>query len=119
PGDAGSAAGMPTAICSPSPRRRARLRVVRSTPGCGPPAARTASSTREPSGRWTSPGWTTRPVTLTTIEVGGSGSDGLGEAWASGELWTTRPAVDNRAQLIIDGAEMSAPDGILAYFAVR
>ena len=51
-----AAAGTPTAICSPSATLRARLSELRSTPGNGPPAARSTSSTREPSARRYTPG---------------------------------------------------------------
>src|SRR5690242_9166953 len=58
--------GRPTLICSPSVIWRARLRVVRSTPGSGPPARASTSATREPVGARTSPGRRTLPATYTT-----------------------------------------------------
>src|SRR3954465_10778118 len=61
--------GAPTTICSPSTSTRARLRPDRSAPGRGPPAAAIASTTREPAGRSSTPGWRTFPVTSTVTVV--------------------------------------------------
>src|SRR4051794_10929984 len=58
--------GVPTAICCPSETTAARLTAEASVPGTSPPAAATASATREPVGTVTRPGWTTRPTTETT-----------------------------------------------------
>jgi hypothetical protein len=55
----------PTHSCSPSTSTRARLSDVVATPGRRP-AARSASTTREPAGRRTMPGLRTLPSTSTT-----------------------------------------------------
>src|SRR5581483_11410727 len=65
-GPAFAAAGTATATCSPSVRRAARFTDSGRTPGRIPPAARTASSTRDPADRWYTPGVRTRPTTSTT-----------------------------------------------------
>src|SRR4051794_18356926 len=57
----------PMSTCSPSVSGRARFTVDRSTPGRTPPAARTASTTREPAGSTAMPGCRTLPATSTTI----------------------------------------------------
>src|SRR5215207_3729587 len=59
----------PTRICSPSVTGRARLRVVRSTPGSAPPAIARTSATREPGFARTRPGRRTLPATWTTTTV--------------------------------------------------
>src|SRR3954451_22902880 len=58
--------GTPTAICWPSPTTAARFTDAGSAAGSRPPAAATASATREPDGRVTSPGRATWPTTETT-----------------------------------------------------
>src|SRR5690606_13757732 len=65
--------GTPTATSSPSASRRARLSWDRSASGSAPPAASTASATRAPGARRTSPGRCTSPVTATTISAGALG----------------------------------------------
>src|SRR4051812_21099848 len=61
-----AAPGPPTAICWPSPTTAARFTDAGSASGSSPPAASTASATRDPDGRLTSPGRATRPTTETT-----------------------------------------------------
>src|SRR3954466_4620997 len=61
-----AAPGTPTAICWPSPTTAARFTDAGSASGSSPPAASTASATRDPDGRLTSPGRATRPTTETT-----------------------------------------------------
>ena len=56
----------PTTICSPSVTGRARLRLSVRTPGRAPPAASSASTTREPAGSTAMPGRRTLPTTSTT-----------------------------------------------------
>ena len=82
---------MPTATCSPSESRRARLRAERSTPGSAPPAACNASLTRDPAGSRTSPGRATCPATCTVTAdpvsasaVGAGASLELGSSVATG-----------------------------------
>src|SRR4051812_34245290 len=60
-------AGTPTTICSPSVRTRARFKEPVRTPRRGPPAAATASTTREPAGSVAIPGRRTLPATSTTM----------------------------------------------------
>ena len=56
----------PTTTCSPSLTRLARFRLSSEVPGTGPPAAASASATREPAGSVTIPGCVTAPATWTT-----------------------------------------------------
>ena len=68
----------PTAICSPSINIRARLTVDCACGSVKPPAAATASATREPGCRCTSPGCMTLPMTCTTtLDWGGAPLDGV------------------------------------------
>src|SRR6266566_9751814 len=80
----------PTAICSPSVSLRARFSELRSTPGSAPPAARSASSTRDALRRRYTPGWRTLPTTSTTTTEAGDpeaedGADNAGVAAAGGD----------------------------------
>src|SRR4051812_48250580 len=59
--------GTPTTICSPSVRTRARFKEPVRTPRRGPPAAATASTTRDPAGSVAIPGRRTLPATSTTM----------------------------------------------------
>src|SRR6478672_121920 len=76
----GSPAGaaMPTMICSPSVRRRAMFRPIRSAPSSAPPAALSASAMRAPDDKVTRPGLCTSPTTLTTTGPSGAGARGVG-----------------------------------------
>src|SRR5659263_548987 len=69
----GAAAGgsAPTSTCSPSVSRRARFTPAVLSPGSAPPAAATASATREPAGSVTTPGWCTLPATSTVTSPPG------------------------------------------------
>ena len=70
----------PTRICSPSTSTRARLRSVRSTPARAPPAASSASTTREPASSTAMPGRRTLPATSTVTEPlpGPAEAEGVG-----------------------------------------
>src|SRR5659263_336063 len=72
----GAAAGgsAPTSTCSPSVSRRARFTPAVLSPGSAPPAAATASATREPAGSVTTPGWFTLPATSTVTSPPGLGA---------------------------------------------
>ena len=59
-----------TSSCSPSTRTRARLTLASRAVAVRPPAARTASATREPVGSRTRPGRRTAPTTCTTTSAG-------------------------------------------------
>src|SRR5699024_482290 len=61
----GCSPGRGTWICSPSTRGRARFTAASSASSVAPPAARSASSTRAPPGRCTTPGAATAPETWT------------------------------------------------------
>src|SRR3954452_25093626 len=85
-------AGRPTTICSPSVTWRARLRVVRSTPGSGPPARASTSATREPVDARTRPGRRTLPATYTTrsgwpVELAAPGDWLVPGGWLVPEGW--------------------------------
>ena len=60
-----ASSGVGTATCSPSFRRRARLRASDAAPSENPPAACTASATRAPEGSRYTPGAATAPLTCT------------------------------------------------------
>jgi len=78
----------PTSTCSPSVSSRAKLMVVRSTPGKTPPAAASASATLDPGGSRTSPGRRTRPATWTTTSAAPTAADPLGAPEAAGVATT-------------------------------
>ena len=67
----GGVAARPTSTCSPSVSTRARFTVASLAFGRAPPAASTASITREPAGSRTTPGRRTLPATCTTTSAGG------------------------------------------------
>src|SRR5659263_415683 len=74
PADCGCSPGRGTTTCSPSVSTRARLIAARSASGPAPPAASIASASRDPAGRWTSPGWSTWPTTCTTTSGAAAGA---------------------------------------------
>src|SRR5262245_17880911 len=92
PPDTGGATGGPapffsTMTCCPSVSSAARLMLVRSAPGFAPPAASMASTTRDPTASWYTPGFWTRPATWTNTVVG----DGDGAGPPDGEAPTGPP----------------------------
>src|SRR3954447_15307148 len=80
--------GTPTAICWPSATTVARFTDAGSASGSRPPAAWTASATRDPDGRVTSPGRATRPTTETTTVLAVSATSPT-EGVAGGEVPVT------------------------------
>src|SRR4051812_36316613 len=95
--------GTPTAICWPSATTAARFTDAGSASGSSPPAASTASATRDPDGRVTSPGCATSPTTETTTVVAVSATsptDGVAGA-----------VVDETAGLPVPGSSTGSTRG--------